>query len=79
MRDESEWRRLSNAFPTSLLRSAGVCECARPSACASCECAQTIESSLRDEEHCLRRALVKLERCIRRRLTLAETPTALST
>lgn len=57
MRDESEWRRLSNAFPASLLRSAS--ECARACVCF-CECAKSIESSLKDEEHCLRRALVML-------------------
>lgn len=62
MRDESEWRRLSNAFPTSLQRSVseGV-----PACVYFCERAKkkTVgvwvwKISQRDEEHCLRRALV---------------------
>lgn len=63
MRDESEWRRFSNAFPTSPLRSARV----RATVYIRVrvrgrfrEGTNSIESSLPDEEHCLRRTLVIL-------------------
>lgn len=83
MRDESEWRRLSNAFPTSLLRSVSRCLLVCVCACKLLrEHKKSIESRVKDEEHCLRRAPVML--CapfffVGELLALARAPSALST